>query len=210
MTLSSLLAMMEFQFKMRNMLKTISNKFRQFRERCKYLIAFVLFLWAVEIVDQLFLDQNLDLLGVRPWQWHHWEGIFLMPFLHGGFSHLLGNTVGLVIFGALILEEDFKSLLAASIWAMIGVGLFTMVFGKSGSIHIGASGLVFGWWSFLIARGFYARNFKNVLIATGVIFFFGSLVYGLHPNGQHQGISWEGHLGGAIGGLIAASRMRKR
>jgi membrane associated rhomboid family serine protease len=83
-----------------------------------------------------------------------------------------------------------------------------MLLGKPGSVHIGASGLVFGWWSFLIARAFYQRNFQSALIAVSMIVFFGGMIYGILPG--EKSISWQGHLGGAIGGIIGSRLTKKK
>ena len=169
---------------------------------------FISLLWILEIIDQVLLNQQLNSLGLQPGNWSHWEGIFLMTFLHGDIHHLLNNTIGLIIFGILLPTKKWIDLFYISISAILGCGLAVMLLGQPGSLHIGASGLVFGWWSFLIAQGVYQRNFKSILVATLVIFFFGGMIYGILP-GQ-SGISWQGHLGGAIGGIAAARLMRKR
>ena len=169
---------------------------------------FIALLWILEIIDQTLLNQQLDSLGLQPGNWQYWQGILLMTFLHGGFYHLLNNTIGLAVFGALLITRSRNDLYYASIGAILGCGLAIMFLGQPGSVHIGASGLVFGWWSFLIARGFYQRNFRSVLIAVFVIVFFGGMIYGVIP-GQ-EGISWQGHLGGAIGGITGARLMKKK
>lgn len=169
---------------------------------------FIALLWILELIDQVLLNRQLDSLGLQPGNWHHWEGIFLMTFLHGDLHHLLNNTIGLAVFGTLTPAGNRTGLLCVSISAILGCGLAIMLLGEPGSLHIGASGLVFGLWSFLIARGFYQRNFKSILVAALVIFFFGGMVYGVLP-GQ-PGISWQGHLGGTIGGVIGAGLTRKK
>ena len=163
---------------------------------------FISLLWILEIIDQVLLNRKLDSLGLQPGNWDYWQGILLMTFLHGDLYHLLNNTIGLIIFGSLLLSKNQADLYYASIGAILGCGLAVMFLGEPGSVHIGASGLVFGWWSFLIARGFYQRNFRSILVALLMIFFFGGMIYGILP-GQ-PGISWQGHLGGAIGGIVGA------
>ena len=163
---------------------------------------FIGLLWAIELIDQTLLNRQLDGLGLQPGNWKYWQGILLMPFLHSDLYHLLNNTIGLVVFGLLLRSKKKSYLYPASIGAILGCGLTVLLLGTPGSIHIGASGLVFGWWSFLIAMGFYQRNFRSVLVALLVIIFFGGMIYGVLP-GQ-TGISWQGHLGGAIGGVAAA------
>lgn len=169
---------------------------------------FIGILWILEIIDQFLLSRQLDSLGLQPGNWNYWEGILLMTFLHGNFNHLLNNTIGLAIFGVLLPTKKWTDLFFISICAILGCGLAVMLLGQPGSVHIGASGLVFGWWSYLIAQSIYQRNFKSMVIAILVIVLFGGMIYGVLP-GQ-QGVSWQGHLGGAIGGIVGARLMRNR
>jgi membrane associated rhomboid family serine protease len=169
---------------------------------------FIAILWIIEIIDQVLFNQQLNSLGLQPGNWSYWQGILLMTFLHGDFYHLLSNTIGLAVFGTLLISKNRNDPYYASVGAILGCGLTVMLLGEPGSVHIGASGLVFGWWSFLIARAFYQRNFQSILIAVFVIVFFGGMIYGILP-GQ-SGISWQGHLGGTIGGVTGARLVSKR
>jgi membrane associated rhomboid family serine protease len=169
---------------------------------------FIALLWILEMVDQSLLNRQLDGLGLQPGNWNHWEGILFMPFLHIDFYHLLNNSIGLAIFGTLLITRSWDDLYYASIGAILGCSLAVMLLGKPGSVHIGASGLVFGWWSFLIARAFYQRNFQSALIAVSMIVFFGGMIYGILPG--EKSISWQGHLGGAIGGIIGSRLTKKK
>lgn len=163
---------------------------------------FIGLLWIIELADQVLFNRQLDSFGLQPGNWQRWQGIFLMTFLHGDFYHLLNNSIGLAVFGTLLLSRSQSDIYYASVGAILGCGLAVMFLGEPGSLHIGASGLVFGWWSFLIAHGFYQRNFRSLLVAIFVIIFFGGMIYGVLP-GQ-DGISWQGHLGGAMGGIVGA------
>lgn len=169
---------------------------------------FITLLWIIEIVDQVLFNGQLDGLGLQPGNWNHWAGILLMPLLHADFYHLLNNSIGLAIFGTLLITRSRNDLYYASIGAILGCSLAVMYLGEPGSVHIGASGLVFGWWSFLIARAFYQRNFQSILIAVFVIVFFGGMIYGILPG--EKAVSWQGHLGGAIGGIIGARLMKDK
>ncbi len=169
---------------------------------------FIALLWIIEIVDQVLFNGQLDGFGLQPGNWNHWEGILFMPFLHADFYHLLNNSVGLAIFGTLLITRSWNDLYYASIGAILGCSLAVMFLGEPGSVHIGASGLVFGWWSFLIARAFYQRNFQSILIAIFVIVFFGGMIYSILPG--EEAISWQGHFGGAIGGVIGAKLMKNK
>ncbi len=178
------------------------------RPSTRSLSEFIALLWIIEIVDQVFFNQRLNGLGLQPGNWSHWEGILLMPFLHVDFYHLLNNTIGLAVFGTLLLSRRREDLYYASIGAILGCSLAVMLLGQPGSVHIGASGLIFGWWSFLIARAFYQLNFQSLLIAVFVIVFFGGMIYGVLP--EKGTVSWQGHLGGAVGGIIGAGFMKNK
>lgn len=183
-------------------------KDRRRQSRTRFLWRFIGLLWIIEGIDLLLLGGALDQYGLWPGDWSRWEGILLMTFLHGNLYHLLSNTIGLAVFGTLLITKSWRDISYASVGAILGCGLAVMFLGQPGSVHIGASGLVFGWWSFLIARAFYQRDFKSIFVAVLVIFFFGGMIYGV-LQGQ-SGISWQGHLGGAIGGIIGAWLMVKK
>lgn len=177
------------------------------QSRNRLLWQFIGLLWILEILDQILLNRRLDSLGLQPGNWQHWEGILLMTFLHGDLLHLFNNTIGLIIFGTLLVAGNRTDLYYATVGSILGCGLAVMLLGQPGSVHIGASGLVFGWWSFLIAKGFYQRNLRSILIAVLVMFFFGGMIYGILP-GQSS-ISWQGHFGGAVGGITGARLAKK-
>ena len=123
------------------------------------------------------------------------------PFLHGGFEHLASNTVPLLVFGFLVLAGGLGQFLAvtAVIWVVSGVG--TWLIGSPGST-IGASGIIFGWFAFLLVRGFFARSVGQIVLAVVLFGIYGCLLFGVLPS--NPGISWQAHLCGAIGGIIAA------
>lgn len=172
------------------------------KSRYQWLLYFIVLLWVIEIIDFAIFRGGLNGYGAYPRTFDHWQGYLFMPFLHGDFNHLFNNTIGLAVFGALLLIRGWRDLVYATVGAFVGSSLAIWFLGPSGTTHIGASGIIFGWWSYLIARAFYEKDVKSILIATGVIFFFGTMIYGVLP-GQ-AGISWQGHLGGAIGGVAGA------
>jgi membrane associated rhomboid family serine protease len=164
--------------------------------------AMAVVMWVLEIVDQAAGGQ-LDQYGIRP---HEADGlvpgIIAAPFLHAGFGHLEGNTVPfLVLGGAIALSGLQRVVLATLIIVLIG-GIGVWVFGATGTDHIGASGLVFGYAGYLIARAFFSRSMVHLVVGVGVIGIYGTtLLFGLAPR---DGISWQGHLFGAVGGVVAA------
>ena len=165
-------------------------------------------LWVVEVVDTLFFGSKLEYAGTRPGNWNHWEGIFLAPLLHDDVEHLSSNSLGLLIFGVLILIRGWKPLIAASLYPVVIGGLFVMLIGDRDSVHIGASGIVYGYWTYILTVSFYDRTLLSVAIAVVVILLYGGYIYGMIPSQYNEinRISWEGHLGGALGGFMAAGR----
>lgn len=165
-------------------------------------------LWGLEIVDALVFGGLLDFLGVHPREAFGLLGILASPFLHGGFGHLLSNTAGLLIFGTLVLmwgRKEFAAVTVAS--ALIG-GLGVWLVGASGSIHIGASGVIFGYFGYVLTRGWYERKPLSIIVSIGIALFFGGLLSGVVPWLAGPGISWEGHLFGLLGGVLVARRYK--
>ncbi|NKY45067.1 rhomboid family intramembrane serine protease [Nocardia cerradoensis] len=163
-------------------------------------LTFVALLYAVEGVDTVS-HHDLDAAGVRPRTAEGLEGIVFAPVLHANWAHLLGNTLPVIVLGLLTLLTGIGRGLAATaiVWVVAGVG--TWLTGASGSVHIGASVLVFGWLTYLISRGLFTRNLWQILVGVVVGLLYGSILWGVLP-GQ-AGISWQGHLFGALGGLLA-------
>ncbi|WP_107766581.1 rhomboid family intramembrane serine protease [Nocardioides terrigena] len=162
---------------------------------------FVAVLWVAEIVDTL-LGNRLDAEGIRPGYSDGLSGIAFAPLLHAGFGHLIANSVPLLVLGFLILLSGVARWAAVTtlVWVVAGVG--TWLFGGVGTVHLGASGLVFGWLTYLIVRGFVTRRPGQILVGIAVLMAYGGALWGVLP-GQ-PGISWQGHLFGAIGGVLAA------
>ncbi|MFI9006713.1 rhomboid family intramembrane serine protease [Actinosynnema sp. NPDC053489] len=163
-------------------------------------LGFVGLLYVVEAVDTA-LGGRLDDDGVIPRDFSQWDNIIWYPLLHGGWAHLTGNAVPLLVLSYLATSGGIKQFLqiTAVIWLTSGLGVW--VFGSYGS-HIGASGLVFGFLVFLLVRGVFARSVLQILVAVVVFALYGAALWGVLP-GQ-PGISWEGHLFGALGGVLAA------
>jgi membrane associated rhomboid family serine protease len=165
------------------------------------LAAMVALMWVLEIVD-LALDQRLDSYGIEPRDVDGLDGVVTAPFLHVGFGHLIGNTLPFVVMGVVIAFEGPLRLVGVTVIAALVSGLGTWLIAPADTIHLGASGVVFGYATYLIARGAFNRRFMELAIGAGVVVLWGgALLAGLEPQ---QGISWQGHLFGAIGGVVAA------
>lgn len=169
-------------------------------------------LWIIEICDTLLFGSNLELHGIHPRSLSGIPGFFFAPFLHSDWGHLLSNSFSLLILGAAILLTGWRDLTIVSVVSALTAGVVVWIIGKSGSNHIGASSIVFGYFGFLIASGYYQKTPLTILLAILVIFFYGGAIFAVFPTESIRAasISWEGHLGGAIGGfLVARSRRLK-
>jgi membrane associated rhomboid family serine protease len=164
--------------------------------------ALVAIMWAVELVNVLD-SYRLDHDGIVPRNASHLDGIVFAPFLHLSFSHLLGNTVPFLILGfAIALAGAGRLLLVTLIVALVS-GLGVWLTAPSGTVTVGASGVVFGYATYLISRGLFDRRIGEVVLGIIVLLLFGgALISDLIP---HTGISWEAHLFGGVGGVIAAA-----
>jgi len=159
-------------------------------------------LWAVELIDQVFWQGRLDGQGIRPRNLDGLWGIFWAPFLHSDWSHLWANTLPLLSLGWLILLRDLGEFLLVNGLVLLVGGLGTWVFGGPNTVHIGASGLVFGYFGFLLSRGYFEREFMAIALSVLVLVMYSGLLIGILPT--HPGISWQGHLFGFLGGILAA------
>ncbi|MGR3490899.1 MAG: rhomboid family intramembrane serine protease [Shimia sp.] len=169
--------------------------------RLGILALFIAGLWAIQLLNALSGYWLNFAFGLIPRDITGLDGIVAMPLLHGNFAHLLANTPPLAIMGALLAATATRALFAVNAIIVLGSGAAVWLLGST-AIHIGASGLVFGWFGFLVTRGIVDRSAITLLCAAGVGFFFGAMLYGVLP-GQ-PGVSWEAHLFGALAGVAAA------
>ena len=165
------------------------------------ILGFVALLYVVEAVDTV-LGGRLDGAGVRPREVDGLDGIVFAPLLHAGWQHLEANTLPLLVFGFLILLAGVARWLSvtAVVWVVGGVG--TWLTGQPHSVHLGASVLAFGWLVYLLVRGVFSRRPGQVLLGLLLLVVYGGVLWGVLPNSS--GVSWQGHLFGAVGGALAA------
>lgn len=163
--------------------------------------SFVALLYLVELIDTL-VGNRLDAAGVQPRETDGLDGILFAPVLHAGWAHLAANTVPLLVFGFLILLGGITRWVAVTVvvWVVGGVGVWLT--GGVHTVHIGASVLAFGWLVYLLVRGLFSHSVRQVLLGLVLLFLYGGVLVGVLP-GQ-PGVSWQGHLFGAVGGVLAA------
>ncbi len=163
-------------------------------------------MWVSEFLDTI-VSHRLDRYGVQPRSIVGLRGIPFAPFLHVGWQHLIGNTVPFVILGVLIALSGIARFAKANLIIGLCSGLGMWLFGATGSVHLGASGMVFGYLGYLLSRGFFDRRFGQIVLGAIVGVVYGGLLWGVLPT--NTGVSWQGHLFGFLGGVGAAWVMRR-
>ena len=175
--------------------------FKELQSQGTILVCVVIVLWTIELANSLTNDA-LNNFGIRPRNLEGLRGILFAPFLHGNWRHLISNTFSLIILSWLIMARDRSEWVAVTVLTAIASGLGTWLFGGAATVHIGASGVVFGYFGFLVARAYFERSFGSIAISLLVLALFGGMIWGILP--VRVGISWEGHLFGLLGGIAAA------
>jgi membrane associated rhomboid family serine protease len=169
-------------------------------------VGMLVVMWVVEGVD-FVLNGALDQFGILGWDPEGLVGILFAPFLHGGFGHLMANSVPLLVLGFLAGLRDVRKFLWASLIIIVIGGLGTWL--TSPAVYtVGASGLVFGYFGYILARGVFDRRLLDIVIAVGVGIVYYGILAGLLPN--QEGISWQGHLFGLVGGVVAGWVLRRK
>ncbi|EUA12841.1 rhomboid family protein [Mycobacterium kansasii 732] len=173
------------------------------------ILTFVALLYLVELIDQLS-RHSLDVNGIRPLKTDGLWGIVFAPLLHANWAHLMANTIPLLVLGFLMTLAGLSRFVWATVIVWILGGFGTWLIGNVGSScgptdHIGASGLIFGWLTFLLVFGLFVRKVWDIVIGLVVLFFYGGVLLGALPRlGMCGGVSWQGHLCGALAGVVAA------
>ena len=164
-------------------------------------------MWLLEGID-VVTGGALDSLGVSPRIIGELPQIFTAPFLHFGFGHLMANSIPFLVLGTLTRMSGRREFWVATLSSIVVSGLLTWLISAPGSVTAGASGLVFGWLGYLLLRGLFARNWVQILIAAAVFGFFGGMLWGVFPT--LPGVSWQAHLGGILGGVLAAWGLHRK
>lgn len=163
---------------------------------------YVVAIWAVYVINIVFFGGDLLYLGIQPLDVASLPCIFTSPLLHGSLEHIVSNTVPGAIFAFLVGYSGKRVFWEATTFVVIIGGLGTWLFGGVGTNHIGASGLVYGWLAYLLVRGFFNHSVGQIVLGFILGFFYSGLVWGMLPG--TPGVSWQAHLFGAIGGVVAA------
>lgn len=166
----------------------------------------VLFMWLVRITETLS-EADFTNLGIYPLAVKGLPGIFLSPFIHENFRHLLNNTLPLYMLSVALFFFYSEIALKILSWTWILTGLFVWLGGRE-AWHIGASGLVYGLASFLFFSGIIRRYYRLVALSLLIVFIYGEMVWGIFP-GVDKNISWESHMLGFASGIILAVWYRK-
>lgn len=166
-------------------------------------------LFVIEAIDAA-TDFRLDDAGIEPRQIDGLDGIIWAPLLHADWAHLIGNVmVGAVLGYMLLLTKRFLAV-TAIVWIVSGLGIW--LFSPPYTVTVGASGVIFGWLTFLLVRGIFNREIWQCVIGVVLFLAYGGVLWGVLPT-VGSTVSWQGHLFGAIGGVLAAwwlaSRDRK-
>lgn len=184
---------------MKQKIQTIGG---ELKSQIKILAIAVAIFWIVFIVNAFVFGGRLNSFGILPQRLIGLRGIIFAPFLHGSFYHLVSNTAPFVVLGWLVMLRGINDFYFVSVISAVVGGLGTWVIGRPYSVHIGASGVIFGYFGYLLFRGYFEKSFIAIAISIVIATTYGGLIWGVLPTRTY--ISWEGHLFGFIGGIIAA------
>ena len=166
-----------------------------------HVVAILALIWAVHLLNMLF-GGALNQFGIIPRNISGLPGILFAPLLHKGWLHIISNSLPLFFLGWLVLQQGVaRFYLVSSIIVVVG-GAAVWLLARS-AIHVGASGLVFGYFGCLLGFAYYQPNVKNILIAFVTLFFYGGMIWGVLP--LQAMISWESHLFGLLAGVLASA-----
>ena len=196
-----------YKFEVANQNKRMSKQqFKYSNSIIIYPLLMVLSIWLV-FWYQTNIDYGIKSFGIRPHKIEGLLGIFTSPFLHGDLNHLYNNSMPLLVLSLALFYFYNKIAWKVILFGIISTGLLTWIIGSSGN-HIGASGLIYVLVSFIFFKGIFAKHYRLIALSLMVVFLYGSMIWYVFP--IKQGMSWEGHLGGFITGLIFALIFRNQ
>jgi membrane associated rhomboid family serine protease len=165
-------------------------------------------LWVIQALNAAD-DYALDRFGLMPRTVNGLWGVVTEPFLHASFSHMFSNTTPLILIGWVLLLSGVRTWLTVTAIVVVAGGVLTWLVGPSNTVIVGASGMIFGWLGYLLARAWFSRQLKWIVVAVIVLFFFGTLLFGLFPT-LHSNVSWQAHVCGFIAGVGAGAALHPR
>ncbi len=168
----------------------------------------VMVIWLVYAASVLLPFLGLQRYGIAPRSFSGLAGILFAPLLHANLFHTAANTIPLFVMMLLLILQAGRRWLQPFVLIWLGTGLGTWVIGRGGAVHVGASGIVYGLLTYLIASGIYQRHWRSMLIAAFVFVTYGGLLWRIFP--YYWFVSWESHLCGAVVGVLVASMARNR
>lgn len=171
------------------------------------MLGWLALLWAIEGVNALS-GQRLDTFGITPRKGSELLDIVPAAFMHVGFAHLASNSVPLLVLGFIAALRGIGRYLAVAVTIMIISGLGVWLIAPAHTTTLGASGLIFGLFGYLLSRGFVDRRPLDVIVGLIVGVLYGSILWGVVPSAN--GVSWQAHLFGLVGGVVAAFLFRER
>lgn len=161
-------------------------------------------LWVIHAVN-VVLGGALVTFGIHPRTLQGLVGILFAPFLHVSLGHLAMNTLSFVLLGGILLMRDRRDFWLVSAAGALGSGLGAWALGGPGSVHVGLSGVLFGYLGFLMTRGIFERSVGAIVMSALVTWFFGSMAWGVLP--LAPGVSWQSHLFGFLAGVVSAAQI---
>ena len=163
-------------------------------------LALVIVMWVVEVANIVSHDAFQG-FGIRPRTLDGLWGLLFSPFIHANFAHLLANTLPFLVLGWMVALRGVQEYIFSTAWIMVVGGGAVWLLGQPFSNHVGASGVVFGYLGFLLARGVFERSLQAIGLSLLALFLYGGIIWGVLPT--TRGVSWEGHLFGLLAGFIA-------
>ncbi|KTD06499.1 AraC family transcriptional regulator [Legionella gratiana] len=176
----------------------------QTQNNSSILAIILLILWFFFFVNR-FIYRRILLLGIIPRRVRGLPGIFFAPLLHADFNHLFFNSIPLVVLSNFILINGLNYFLFVTLMITVLSGIAIWCFAKPG-LHVGASGLITGYWSFLVSNIYQSGTLTNLILGVVSLYYFVGIFFGIFPKGK--GVSWEAHLFGLLAGLVTSYLLR--
>jgi membrane associated rhomboid family serine protease len=164
--------------------------------------AMLVAMWVFEIVDTALGGALDGTFGLRSWSTDNPWSFLTSAFMHADFNHLIGNSVPFLVLGCLVALSGAGRLVGTTLIVMVVSGVGVWLFSGPTTLTVGASGLIFGYFGYTVLRGVVERRTVDIVIMICVVLFYGTMIWGVLP--QQPGVSWQGHLFGFLGGLLAA------